>query len=96
MPTQKAIQIQGPGDAKLVSDAPYPVLKDTHIIVKTKAVALNPTDWKFIDEQATKGAIVGCDYAGVVEEVGKDVPNGLKKGDRVAGWTFGSEYDGFC
>ena len=29
------------------------------------------------------------DYAGVVEEVGSKVSNGLKKGDRVAGFAHG-------
>ncbi|KAI9763171.1 MAG: hypothetical protein M1835_007908 [Candelina submexicana] len=90
MSTQKAIQIQGPGDAKLVSDAPIPKLEDDRIIVKVAAVALNPTDTWHIDALADKGAIVGCDYAGTVEQVGKAVTRGFQKGDRVAGVTHGS------
>ena len=95
MATQKGIQTEGQvGQAKLVSDLPVPKIRDEWIIVKVAAVALNPTDWKHIDIVAEKGAIVGCDYAGIVEEVGTAVTNGLKKGDRVAGWTHGGEYPG--
>jgi NADPH:quinone reductase-like Zn-dependent oxidoreductase len=51
--------------------------------------ALNPTDWKhinFVEEPCT----VGCDFAGVVEEVGSSVTKGWKKGDRVCGFVHGS------
>ena len=39
----KAIVIQGPGEAQLVSDCPVPKLRDGYVKVKTVAVALNPT-----------------------------------------------------
>jgi len=89
--TQKAIVTQGPKNAKLVSDAPVPKVRDGYILVKNVAVALNPTDWKHIDFLASKGAIVGCDYAGTVEEVGKGVTKSFKKGDRVAGFVHGGD-----
>ncbi len=38
---------------------------------------------------ATEGATVGCDYSGIVEEVGPAVKKPFKKGDRVAGFTHG-------
>ena len=91
MATQRAVQIQGQGSAKVVSDVPIPKLRDDHIIVKVAAVALNPTDWKSIGFTTEKGPISGCDYAGTVEEVGGAVTTGLKKGDRVAGFTHGGE-----
>lgn len=94
--SMKAIISQAPGEASFVSDAAKPVLRDDYILVKTAAVALNPTDWKHIDFRACKGAIVGCDYSGVVEEVGKDVNKRLKKGDRVAGFTHGGESTKSC
>lgn len=37
----------------------------------------------------TPGCIVGCDYAGIVEEVGSKVTKEWKKGDRIAGFTHG-------
>lgn len=92
MPTQRAVQIQSRGSAKVVSDVPIPKLRDDHIIVKVASVALNPTDWKSFGLVTEKGPISGCDYAGTVEEVGVAVTNGLKKGDRVAGFTHGGEH----
>ncbi|EKG14044.1 Alcohol dehydrogenase superfamily zinc-containing [Macrophomina phaseolina MS6] len=92
MALQRAIQIQGPKVAKLVSDAPIPKLREGYLRVKTVAVALNPTDWKHIDFLASKGAIVGCDYSGIVEEVGPGV-TGFSAGDRVAGFVHGSNQD---
>lgn len=87
--TQRGIQIQGSGQVKLVSDLPIPKVRDDHILVKVVAVALNPADFALIRLVNEKGPLSGCDYAGVVEEVGSAVTNGLKPGDRVAGWTHG-------
>jgi len=89
--TQKAIVIQGPKDAQLVTDRPIPHLRDGYILVKTAAVALNPTDWKHIDFFASPGALVGCDYAGTVEEIGKGVGKHFQKCDRVAGFVHGGD-----
>ncbi|MCJ1467958.1 hypothetical protein MMC07_006584 [Pseudocyphellaria aurata] len=93
MATQRGIQIQGPKSAKVVSDLPIPKLRDEYIIVKVAAVALNPADWMTIEYATGRGGLSGCDYAGTVEEVGGAVVNGLKKGDRVAGFTNGGDDD---
>jgi NADPH:quinone reductase-like Zn-dependent oxidoreductase len=91
MATQKAVVIQGLGKAKVVADAPIPKPEKDFIKVKTVSVALNPSDWKHIDWRADKGAVVGFDYAGYVEEVGPDVKKQFQKGDRVLGFTHGCE-----
>jgi len=52
--------------------------------------ANNDLDWKHIDYMASEGAVVGCDYSGIVEEVGKGVTKDFKKGDRVFGGVHGS------
>ncbi|KAJ5494351.1 Polyketide synthase enoylreductase [Penicillium fimorum] len=90
MTTQSAIIVQEPGRATLVEDFPLPELPDNYILVKTKAVALNPTDWRHIDFVPCTGATVGCDYSGIVEAVGPSVKKPFKKGDRVAGFVHGS------
>lgn len=92
MKEMKAIHIKAAGTAEVQTGVPVPKLRDDYILVKTKAVALNPTDWKHIDFLAGPGARVGCDYSGIVEEVGSKVQNGIKVGDRVAGMIHGSEF----
>jgi len=92
MSTQSAIITQGHGDARVVRDHPIPELRDDYILVRVAAVALNPTDWNHVDWFGDKGVLVGCDYAGTVEEIGKGVSRtDLKKGDRVAGFVHGCE-----
>lgn len=82
--TQKALLL----DAKLgnfvVNSIPVPKPGRGEILVKVKAAALNPADWK-----AHKGlvavkfpAILGADISGDVEELGEDVTD-FKNGDRV-------------
>jgi NADPH:quinone reductase-like Zn-dependent oxidoreductase len=90
MTTQKAVIIASPKQEGLVNDWPIPVLRDDYILVKTVAVALNPTDWKHVAFIAPEGVLLGCDYAGIVEEVGKDVKKQFKKGDRVCGLVHGA------
>ncbi|RAK99955.1 zinc-binding alcohol dehydrogenase family protein [Aspergillus ibericus CBS 121593] len=90
MTSQKAIIVTSPTHAALVSDRPIPKLRDDGILVKTVSVALNPTDWKHIDYLAPPGVLVGCDYAGVVQEVGKNVKKPFQKGDRICGFAHGS------
>lgn len=53
-------------------------------------VALNPTDWKhYFYGLAGDGCVLGCDYSGVVEEVGSDVTKSFKKGDKICGVAHG-------
>lgn len=77
--------------ARLDSHRPVPKLRPDCVRVKPVAVALNPTDWKhFRYGRAKDGCIVGCDYAGIVEEVGSAVSKRWRPGDRV----FGSGHGG--
>ena len=89
----EAVQTVEPGVAQVVP-VDYPTLPaDDYIIVKTTAVAINPTDFKHIDiagQFSCTGCIVGCDYAGIVEKVGSGVVKPFKKGDRIAGVVNGS------
>ena len=78
-----------------VASIPIPRLRDDYILVKTIAVALNPTDWQTVDEipkSETTRLLLGCDYAGIVVEVGKDVTKNFKKGDRIAGGAHGGKF----
>jgi len=55
--------------------------------VKVHYAALNPTDWKSAGNSPA-GSVVGCDIAGEVVGIGKDVTS-LKVGDRVCGFIWG-------
>ena len=68
---------------------PLPHLPDDYILVRTVAVALNPTDWTTLDAKGDAGSIMGCDYAGVVEKVGPTVTRNFAIGDRIAGISHG-------
>jgi NADPH:quinone reductase-like Zn-dependent oxidoreductase len=87
-----------------VATAPFPShCGADEIIIKNRAVAVNPVDWKI---QTSGGfglkypAILGEDVAGEVIEVGEDVDRKfLKRGDRVIAHALslgeGSAYAGF-
>jgi len=79
-------------EARLVHNRPLPKLRDDYVLVKPHAVALNPTDWKHIAyERAIDGAVVGCDYAGIVQEVRKSVTKKWQKGDSICGVVHGAK-----
>ncbi|XEV01249.1 hypothetical protein FSHL1_006536 [Fusarium sambucinum] len=82
----KAICGQG---GSVRDDVPIPTISSNEILVKVKAVALNPTDFKHLDVISPRNCIIGCDYAGVVHEVGDSVKTKWKVGDRVAGAVHG-------
>lgn len=91
MSTQNAVVHVSEGVSALKNDVPLPELPSGKwMLVRPKAVALNPTDWKNIDRATSPGAIVGCDYAGVVEKVSDGVTD-VKVGDRVAGFVRGGD-----
>ncbi|KAJ5154320.1 uncharacterized protein N7500_009759 [Penicillium coprophilum] len=85
----KAVIVTQPKTEGLVTDRPVPKLRDDYLLVKTVSVGLNPTDWKHIAYLAPPGVLVGCDYSGIVEAVGKDVKKQFNKGDRVCGFAHG-------
>lgn len=101
-PTSKAVICTGVGQLA-IKEVPIPKVRDRHILVKVKAVGLNPTDWKSVHATILKagapestigyaaGTKVGCDYAGVVEAVGAGVTKPFKKGDRVCGIVAGAK-----
>lgn len=78
MATMRAIVMQGNKSAALVSDRPVPALRPAYLLVRVKAVALNPTDFKHVDYLNTPDHLFGCDYAGVVAEVGEGVKKNWK------------------
>ena len=74
----KAIKTVDSNGIALLSDIPSPQVRGDRILVKNKAVALNPADWKFVHLVSCKDLTVGCDYAGVVEDVGDELTAAFK------------------
>jgi NADPH:quinone reductase-like Zn-dependent oxidoreductase len=62
-----------------------PVLQPTEVLIRIKAIAINPADYKMIDQghRVTSWPLVpGLDGAGVIEQVG-DKTGDFMVGDRV-------------
>ncbi|KAI1373209.1 alcohol dehydrogenase [Hypoxylon crocopeplum] len=74
-----------------IQEVTKPKLRDGCVLVKVKAVGLNPADWKNLDKRAVPGIRLGLDYVGIVEEIGNGVMKPFKKGDRIAGWANGGD-----
>lgn len=90
--TMKALVIDGK-HARLDTGRRIPELRDDCILVRPMAIALNPTDWKHVAYgRAKDNCIIGCDYAGVVEAVGKAVTKSWRPGDRICGCGHGSNH----
>lgn len=85
----KAIGGQG---GRVENDVPVPIISPDQILVQVKAVALNPTDFKHLDAISPPHSIIGCDYAGVVHQVGAAAKTAWRVGDRVAGVVHGGLY----
>ena len=87
-PTQTAIIASQAGDFEISSTVPVPQPESDEVLIKTKAVGLNPVDTKLVGEFVTAGCIFGFDCSGIVVAVGSKVTN-LKVGDRVCGAASG-------
>jgi NADPH:quinone reductase-like Zn-dependent oxidoreductase len=65
-----AITVQSRNHAIISRDVPIPALQPDQLLIKTVVVSLKPSDWMLIDWSPRPGAIVGVDFAGIVEETG--------------------------
>jgi len=90
MPVNTAAWITGPQVSPLVvKDAPYPSPGPKELVIQTKAVAINPLDFKIQDhnppiagETIQYPTILGADLAGIIVSVGKDVTT-REVGERI-------------
>jgi len=91
---QLAVVVGSDKRSYAVKSIDIPKHEPHEVLVKVHATAQNPTDWKMLEYGfADEGFVPGCDYAGVVQEAGTNVTK-VKKGDKVAGWTFGNTFPG--
>lgn len=81
------------GRLQVTQDATVPELASGRILVRVRAVALNPTDYKLPLNFPSPGATAGTDFSGEVVALGPDVDPAktrVKIGDWVCGNVFGS------
>jgi NADPH:quinone reductase-like Zn-dependent oxidoreductase len=77
-----------------LESVPIPSLLPHQVLVRTKAVAQNPTDVKSFDnDDLGDGAVLGCDFCGRVEQLGADVTR-VKVGDRIGAFIVPGERKG--
>ncbi|HOZ96390.1 MAG TPA: NAD(P)-dependent alcohol dehydrogenase [Niabella sp.] len=92
----------GPPEVAKLMDVPKPIPKDNEVLIKVCVSTVNRTDSGFRSAEyfisrfwsgllRPKYQILGCEFAGIIEEIGKNVTS-FKKGDKVFGYndkTFG-------
>jgi NADPH:quinone reductase-like Zn-dependent oxidoreductase len=97
VPSMKAIvyRCYGSADVLKLESIPKPVPADDRVLVKVHAASVNPLDWHYMQGKpyimrptagfgAPKSILMGADFAGTVEAVGKNVKR-FKPGDEVFG-----------
>lgn len=91
--TQTVVCEDSDGQLCVEPKAPLPTLRPNEILVRNRAVAINPCDYKMHERFPCKGAIDGCDFAGEVLAIGSAVAESgsdIRVGDRVCGAVHGS------
>ena len=92
----------GPPEVAKLMEVSKPIPKDNEVLIKVCAATVNRTDSGFRSAEyfisrfwsgllRPKYQILGCEFAGMIEEIGKNVTT-FKKGDKVFGYndkTFG-------
>ncbi|KAG7442717.1 dehydrogenase [Guyanagaster necrorhizus] len=87
----KAVVTLGNSKVALKSDVPVPEPGPGQILVKVIAATQNPPDCESC-VNVTTGLVIGLDYAGIVVDIGPDVPTGQRYvGERVAGFINGGK-----
>jgi NADPH:quinone reductase-like Zn-dependent oxidoreductase len=96
----------GPPSVLQIRDVPKPTPRDKEVLVRVHASTVNRTDCGFLRARpfivrfvsglfGPKRTVLGCEFAGEIETVGKDVKS-FTKGDRVFGYSgtrFGAHAD---
>src|SRR5690554_4400791 len=94
----------GPPEVAQIKEVAKPIPKNNEVLIKVYTSTVNRTDsgfrsaeyfisrfWSGLFRPKSKCQILGCEFAGTIEEIGSEVTN-FKKGDHVFGYndkTFG-------
>lgn len=90
---QRAVLEDEAGQPVLAHDAPVPRLRPKTLLVKTTAVAINPSDYKVGANRPALRATVGMDFVGKIlqmDAAAAELRPDLAIGDRVCGFVHGS------
>ena len=88
MASNKAAWLHKASTSLEVGEAPMPTADPNELVILNAAIAINPVDCRmqnsgvFIQQLP---AIIGCDLAGEVHEVGSEAHGRFQKRDRVVG-----------
>ena len=96
----------GPPEVLQLKEVEKPAPDENEVLVKVQATSINAADWHLLTSDIflvrlnmglfkPKNTILGCDIAGQVEMVGRDVKQ-FKPGDAVFGDVFGHNFGGFA
>ena len=80
-----------------VTDVQEPTIREQDVLIKVKTVGINPIDYLVATGSREANPIPhipGAETAGVIEEVGSQVNNNMKKGDMVV--VHNKVFDGTC
>lgn len=80
--------VTSPPSEAIVTTIPVPKPGRGELLVRVKAIALNPNDAFYVAKPNGVGKVVGSDFAGVVEGVGDEVDE-RRIGENVAGFVHG-------
>lgn len=89
--TQSGLILRGKGDIAVAHDLCIPSPDPEQVLIRTHAVALNPSDWMARDQFYRVGAGLGFDFAGEIVEIGATESQRWVVGDRVAGMVHACE-----
>lgn len=90
IPSSRHALVQDAEGKPRLAEIPIPALTPGTILVKTSAVALEPSDYKMGAAFPTPGAVIGSNFAGTVIAVASGTEADLVPGDIVAGGSHGS------
>ena len=96
----------GPPDVLELAEVERPIPSDEEVLLKVRAASVNPADWHLLRGdpyiarlqlglRRPKHRVLGCDVAGHVEAVGKNVTT-LRPGDEVFGSPFMRGFGAFA
>ncbi|KAI1848514.1 hypothetical protein JX265_013797 [Neoarthrinium moseri] len=91
IPSSQTVILQdAEGNPQICDGVPLPELVPGSLLVRVKAVALNPCDYKMGATFPSPGSIVGNDFAGTVVRIHTATKTHIGMGDIVCGTVHGS------